>query len=324
MFCLVKNFLTELNRFYFNRTCRKLRQTKAINYKYRDDIRILTLLCHDDVDMYLLAIKSFLFNFTIGSVHVLEDGSLTAADVKLLKFHIPMVKIHHVNDVDATGFPSCNIWKRLLYSIDLSQDAYVIQLDSDTVSMKPMLDLQKIIKEERGFIIGNGPAWGKPVEVGYLSRLIKSWVSGNVIDDTKLAAESEVHTLAFFQNAKYYLRGCSGFSGLPRGQINRELLLDFSQQITAAIGEPVWSSSGSEQIACSVMISRTRNPVILPWLMYQNFGLPSFYKESLVTAALVHFVRKNRFKCFAYQKMCADFIRDYNLDKPVYIIKNKA
>jgi hypothetical protein len=262
--------------------------------------------------MYLLAIKSFLYNFTVGSVYVLNDGSLTDADIELLKHHVPGIIVHHIKEVDTTGFPVGNVWERLLYYVDLSQDAYVIQLDSDTISMKSMLDLHQFIRDERGFIIGNGPAWEKPIDVHYMANLINNWMSGFKFEHVQVAAEKVLHELPFFEHSKGYLRGCAGFTGLPKGQISREILKDFSQQVISKIGEKKWGEWGSEQVACSVMISRTKGPIILPWLLYQNYGFPSLYKENLVTAALLHFIGTNRFRDQTYKNLCLDFVKEYN------------
>jgi hypothetical protein len=271
----------------------------------------LSQVQHEAVDMYLIAIKSFLYNFTVGSVYVLNDGTLTDEDVAVLKYHIPGVLIKNINDIDVDGFPVGNTWERLLYYIDLSQDAYVIQLDSDTLSMKPMPDLHQFIKEQRSFVIGNGPAWEKAIDVGYLHNLIDNWVSSSHENHVQIAAESALYLLSAFQYSKEYCRGCSAFTGLAKGQVNRQMLKEFSQQIIAEIGEKKWNEWGSEQVSCCVMISKTENPIILSWVSYLNYGFPSFHKESLITASLVHFIGTYRFVSDSYQKLAMKFINSF-------------
>ncbi|MDD4914043.1 MAG: hypothetical protein PHW13_03255 [Methylococcales bacterium] len=312
MFYFINKLRSRFNKIVFNNSCNKIRLTRPIKYQYRDDIRILSLLHHDAVDMYLLAIKSFLYNFTVGSVYVLNDGSLTESDIELLEHHIPKITIQHIKNIDTTGFPVGNVWERLLYYIDLSKDAYVIQLDSDTLSMKPMLDLHQAIKDERGFVIGNGPAWETAIDVSYMANLIDNWMEEWQVLHVQVAAERVFHLLPFFENSRGYLRGCAGFTGLPKGQVNREMLMDFSQQVSARIGAEKWNEWGSEQVACTVMISKTKDAMILPWLSYQNYGFPSLYKESLVTASLAHFIGTNRFADLTYRNLCLSFIKDYD------------
>jgi hypothetical protein len=262
--------------------------------------------------MYLLAIKSFLYHFTMGSVYVLNDGSLTEEDIGLIEHHIPNVKIEHIKNIDSTGFPKGNTWERLLYYIDLSQDSYVIQLDSDTLTLKPLIDIHDAINNQRGFIIGNGPAWEFPVKVDYMHSIIKTWSLDPLNDHIQIAAEFVFHRLPFFETCRNYFRGCSGFTGLPKGQITRDLLKEFSGQIITEIGAKKWNEWGSEQVSCSVMISKTEKPVILPWLLYQNFGFPSEHASSLTTASLVHFIGTYRFSNRSYQKYARQFIKAFN------------
>jgi hypothetical protein len=259
--------------------------------------------------MYLIAIKTFLYNFTMGSVYVLNDGSLTDADLELIKRHVPNITIKHINEIDTTGFPTGNTWERLLYYIELSKDAYVIQIDTDTLTFKPMMDIHAAINDNRGFIIGNGPAWEMPVHVEYMSNIIKSWSPEPRNDHIQLASEHIFPDLPFFEGYKDYFRGCSGFTGLPKGQITKQMLKDFSQQVIYEIGEKKWYEWGSEQVACSVMISRTHNPLILPWQMYQNYGFPSIHTKSVITASLVHFIGTYRFNNSCYYKHAMQFIK---------------
>jgi hypothetical protein len=265
---------------------------------------------HDALDMYLVAIKSFLYNFTIGSVYVLNDGSLTDSDIELLKHHVPGITVHHINEVECAGFPVGNTWERLLYYVDLSQDAYVIQLDSDIISLKPMMDLHQAIREERGFIIGNGPAWEKAIDVNYLSSLIHNWTSNSSSGHVQIASEAVFHLMTAFKQSTDYFCGCSAFTGLPRAQINRQMLLDFSLQVIAEIGIKKWNEWGSEQVACSVMISKTKNPGILPWLCYQNHGFPSLYKSNIDTASLIHFIGTYRNYDSSYRRLASQFIKE--------------
>ena len=315
MFGFAVKLKYRFNKLRFQNACKRIRLTRPIEYTHKDDVRILSQVHHDAVDMYLLAIKTFLYHFTIGSVYVLNDGSLTGSDIELIKYHVPGVTIQHIENIDASGFPVGNTWERLLYYIDLSKDAYVIQLDSDTLSLMPMLDLHEAIRESRSFIIGNGPAWERPISVDYLLRLIGNWSANPKQDHVQVASESVFPLLQFFQNSRAYYRGCSAFTGLARGQISREMLKDFCRQVEAEIGRKKWLEWGSEQVACRVMISATKSPMILPWLSYQNYGFPSLHRQSLVTASLIHFIGTYRFADGAYQKLAVRAIQDLNVDK---------
>ena len=311
MFYLLESLKGKVNKFYFDRVCRRIRYTRPVEYLFRDDVRILSQVHHDALDMYLLAIKSFLFNFTIGSVYVLNDGSLTDEDIRTLEYHIPKITIRHIKEIDVSGFPAGNTWERLLYYVDLSKDAYVIQLDTDIIAVKPLLDLHQLINENRGFIIGNGPAWDSAIDVDYLSRLVSNWITYSKVSHVQIVSEATFHLLDAFDDTRSYFRGCSAFTGLPRGQVDRQQLLHFSQQVVSKIGEIKWSEWGSEQVSCCVMTSSSKDPKILPWLSYQNYGFPSLYKANLVAVSLIHFIGTFRYTDGTYRRYAKQFIELY-------------
>ena len=153
-------------------------------------------------------------------------------------------------------------------------------------------------------------AWERPISVDYLLRLIGNWSANPKQDHVQVASESVFPLLQFFQNSRAYYRGCSAFTGLPRAQINRQMLLDFSLQVIAEIGIKKWNEWGSEQVACSVMISKTKNPGILPWLCYQNHGFPSLYKSNIDTASLIHFIGTYRNYDSSYRRLASQFIKE--------------
>lgn len=302
----------KINKIIFKDACSKIRDTRPVSYVYRDDIRILSQVHHAAVDMYLLAIKSFLYHFTMGSVYVLNDNSLTEDDIALLRQHVPGINIKSISEIDTAGFPAGNTWERLLYNIDLSQDAYVIQIDSDTLTTKPMPDLHQAIEDGRGFIIGNGPAWERPIHVDYLRDLIGNWLHGLTDCHVQVAAESVFADIETFAENKFYLRGCSGFTGLPKNQIGRQQLQAFSRQVIARIGADKWDEWGSEQVACNVMISKTHAPMVLPWVSYQNFGFPSLHIANVRPATLIHFIGTHRFDNCIYRDLATQFIREFD------------
>lgn len=305
----VSNILNKVhyrfNKMLFNNVCKRIRLTPPINYCYREDLKIVTQVQHRDIDMYLLAIKSFLYNIVSGSVYVLDDGSLTKEDLSLLEYHIPNVKIEHISRVDTKNCPKGGTWERLLYLIELSQDAYVIQLDSDTLSLTPMVEIYNAIENQQGFIVGAGPAWNKPVDVDYLSSVISNWMRSFDLTHVQPVAERVLYKLPFLNENRKYIRGCSAFTGFPKQQIDIEMVMEFSQQVCNELGFEKWSEWGSEQVTSNVMISRTYNPVVLPWPYYQNYTAD---KETLSYSSFVHFIGSNRFSDRVYQNLASAFI----------------
>lgn len=301
-----------INKQLFNKACRQIRSTPPIYYRYNEAVKIVTMVQHQAVDMYLLAIKSFLYNILSGSVFVLDDGSLTEDDYTLIKQHIPDVTITHINKIDTLDCPKGGTWERLIYLIELSKDAYVIQLDSDTFTLALLSEVYNAIENQQAFVISGGPAWDKPVNIDYLANIAAKWVKNMNPAHVQPMAESFFNKIDFFRDNKQYIRGCSAFTGLPKQQISKEMAVEFSRQVSNEIGLEKWSEWGSEQVTSNVMASQTKNPIILPWPLYQNYGFPPTQGGSLANALFVHFIGSHRFSNRIYQKLATDFINTLN------------
>src|ERR1044071_7528242 len=70
-----------------------------------DSPMFLSMLCHRDLVMYLLAIKSLYMRTGHGHVAIINDGSLTSADLALLQHHIPGLQIFHIDAIEAGVCP---------------------------------------------------------------------------------------------------------------------------------------------------------------------------------------------------------------------------
>lgn len=117
----------------------------------KSKIGITTLLCHDHVFFYLLSIKSFFYFTKLNlPVFVVDDGSLTELDARLLNRHIQNISILRSSDAERTiihklqNYPYCLRYrkeKNLLYThnkklfdpIYLSGYLKFIYLDSDII-----------------------------------------------------------------------------------------------------------------------------------------------------------------------------------------------
>src|ERR1700752_1040492 len=91
-----------LRRAWFNFNSRDLLNTPPIDSN-NNNITLVTMLCHGEVMMYLLAAKSFCRQ--LGSnpnVVILDDGSLTKSDAETLRTHIPKVQIVPISQI-STG-----------------------------------------------------------------------------------------------------------------------------------------------------------------------------------------------------------------------------
>jgi len=297
----------KLNKKLFDYNSKFILDTKPIEYRYDKNVIVLSMVHHAALEMYLVAIKSFLYYFCKASVHVLDDGSLTEEDKSKINHHIPNVVITHINDVDTTGFPKGGCWERLLHICELTQDAYVIQLDSDTLTRAPLFEVYDAIEHQRGFTITDFK-WKKAVDVGYLANIVENWSKKWSRIHVQPQSEAIFEQLPFFEKNRKYIRGCSGFAGFPKNQISRDSLKAFSQQVSEAIGDQKWSEWGSEQVASNVMISQMQDALTLHWPLYINYSR-SFDKFSKLNASFIHFIGSDRFYDRFYGKMTLDFIK---------------
>lgn len=90
------NFLNSYSNFIF----RKALKTKSISCNPNSDCVYITLTCHRDVVICILAIKSFLRFFSNIDVAIQDDGSLTEKDRNLLQKHIIGCQIHLREETD--------------------------------------------------------------------------------------------------------------------------------------------------------------------------------------------------------------------------------
>ena len=88
-----------LRRAWFDLNCRSLLRTSPIQTN-DTSLTLVSMVCHGEVLMYLLAAKSFCRELgRTPQVVILDDGSLTKSDYATLLAHIPSVKIVHISEV---------------------------------------------------------------------------------------------------------------------------------------------------------------------------------------------------------------------------------
>lgn len=83
------NFLNHYTNLIFRRTLK----TRPMTCSQTSNVTFCTLLCHRDVCIGILAIKSFLRFYDNVRVLIQDDGSLTARDMSVLRHHLRNVTI---------------------------------------------------------------------------------------------------------------------------------------------------------------------------------------------------------------------------------------
>ncbi|BCN27300.1 hypothetical protein VYA_44920 (plasmid) [Vibrio alfacsensis] len=295
----VKEFLSRLvkkrNLIKFNKALANVIDTPPISSVDHSDVLLVSQVHHAAVKMSLVAIKSFIQKFGDCKIELINDGSLTDSDLSLLTSHIKNVIIVNIEDIDRLSCPKGGCWERLCYLLKRTEDYYVIQLDSDTVTIGAVPEIRQQVDNNRGFTIG-GPMFPDPVPIDYMSKLAESWKNSHV----QAKAESNLSALKVL-NITHYLRGCAAFTGFPKGSHLQTLLPEVSEIMEKQLGKATWSEWGTEQFSSNVMQSLCEHSQILKWPKYHNHGFPSYETKKpglngyLGKVSLIHFIGPTRF-----------------------------
>lgn len=251
---------------------------------------------------YLVALKSLHHHLGRGRAVILDDGTLTAEDRAILAFHCGDPEILHMADVERGPFPQGGCWERFLTILDRRRSEYWIQLDSDTVTLRPVPEVAAAIAGNRSFTLLGGPDAGaapQPLRDFAATHYPEGAEDGHV----QAAIESRLDQLPP-QRGWRYIRGCAGFAGFAAGGPDRLLAAAFMEAITRLIGPERAAEWGTEQVASNFHIANETAPVMLPYGRYLNYWGETWPDD----AAFVHFVGTHRHANGAYARASQDAI----------------
>lgn len=287
MFDLGDRVLRRLREVQFNRAAGAVLATPPLR-ALDDGVVLFSMIGTRVLLPYLVAAKSLHARLGRGRFAILDDGTLTAADRAVLDFHLDGPEIRSIAAVDIGDCPRGGCWERLLTLLELRRSNYVIQLDSDTVTLRPVPEINAAIDAARNFtLLGGADSVRLPVDE-FVASLGADWGDSHIqgaIERRMQQACGQVPGLI------HYVRGCAGFAGFAPGGMGRETADGFSRAATALLGAERWAEWGSEQVMSSLIVANEGEPVLLPYARYLNFWNAPFGGE----AALVHFVGTYRF-----------------------------
>jgi len=246
------------------------------------------MLCHGEVVMYLLAIKSFCAQLgRYPKVVILNDGTLTNSDYAILQTHIPGVRIVLISEVAPDRCPKGSCWERLLLIGDLVKDTYVVQLDSDTLTLKSIAEVTQCIEANRSFtLLGDG---SYPDIETMQSACLRSKTNMGIM--VQAVCERSFDQLPESTTLKY-VRGNAGFTGFAKGSIVREKIVWFSD-LMRIIANDKWDEWGSEQVTSNLLIANSQDAHVLEFPKYLSYwahaNIP--YQD----ASFIHFIGPYRF-----------------------------
>lgn len=271
-----------------------------------DGLVIFSMIGTAVVLPYLVAVKSLWHYLRRGRVAILDDGTLTAKDRAILAQHCGDPQILRIADVRRGPFPKGGCWERLLTILDHRAGEYWLQLDSDTVTLGPVPELEQAIATNRSFtLMGGAHEPAEPLELGEFSRRL--YPDGPAGGHIQQRIESRLGAMAPGLGWKY-IRGCAGFAGFAAGNAGRNLAAAFLARMKDLVGEEDTAIWGTEQVASNFLIANEPFPVCLPYSRYLNYWGEAWGPD----AAFVHFVGAHRHDNGAYAAASRDAIARLN------------
>lgn len=291
-----------LKRRYFQRqfdwVCRAVLTTPAIELDESSNLVVLSQSYHKDLLMYLIAAKTFAQYIKPARFVIVDDG-YTPEDQAIICKHLTRVDFIPRKSVSSQACPVGGCWERLLTIADICADQYVIQLDSDTVTIADPTEVRKCVENGVSFTLSTKQGQNfVPVEQA------SETVANSSVKHIQVYAEQALSRIPELAGS-FYIRGCAGFAGFAPGAINREAVERISDLMSKTLGAKVWNSWGSEQFASNYLVANSPSKMPLPFEGYPYWELGGSVKSS----KLIHFIGDNRFTSAAYKNIAMSAIR---------------
>lgn len=298
---MLEQIKRKFHEYMYNRLSSSIDDTGTVQLDHDSNCIVVTQLHKKALYMGIVALKTFFRHTGLRCLHVINDGSLNANDLELLKKHFSTFTLTSNAEIDVGVCPKGGCWERLIYVAKLSKSRYVIQLDSDTLTMMTPFEVLESVKSNSGFLVGNGPSWNYRISLDLMKYIASTWNSSHV----QALSEQLIGEISSLK-INTYIRGCAGFTGFPQRPDALERLVNISTSLEGFLGKDKWQQWGSEQVTSNIILSSYEDTKILSWPIYQNFGFPDFnddFKKIKDKVTFIHFIGSNRFKDNTYAKL---------------------
>ncbi|MEQ9061256.1 MAG: hypothetical protein RLW61_17745 [Gammaproteobacteria bacterium] len=298
---MLDSIRAKLHKRYFDMRVRGIFETPPAPCNPEADFVVLSQLHAPHLTMYMVALKSFA-RFVIPREYVLVDDGLSAADRALISRNVDRVRFLSVSEVERGSCPSGGCWERLCAISSLNEYDYVIQLDSDTLTLCRPDEVLDCLATNRSFTLGT-----------YRGRELVSLESASEYASSLDSQHVQVLGEAAFarypdKEAHRYVRGCAGFAGFAKTAARLEAVSDFSQTMSGLVGAKKWAEWGSEQLTSNFFIANSEEPVVLPVESYPFMS----DKVEPERCKLIHFYGHARFEGGLYARLAQKLVADLN------------
>lgn len=283
-------------RLRFQFACQFILKSKPAATVPSSSVALLTQLQHKDVLLALIALKTFSAQVPVESFHILNDGSLTSEDIALLGKHFQNATFHCMDAARSNYCPTGGCWERLLTITELVKNNYVIQLDSDTLTLAKLPEIIDCINANKSFVIGTWDNQDFEPMSQRQEQAYKIASSSVGKPHIQIAAESNFDKLKRFNELRY-VRGCAGFTGFGKQSFDRSFVDEVSGQMLEALGDR-WREWGSEQVMSNIVVANTKDGYVLPHPKYCD--CTKIKKEKTI---FIHFIGSCRFSGGIYARL---------------------
>jgi hypothetical protein len=261
---------------------------------------VLSMVHQRDVIAYLVAIKSFARFANPERVIVICDPTIGDHEKSIFKSHIPHIELRNAEDFRIKGIPCGGTWERLSAITEYSSENYIIQLDSDTITTDSVIEVLNAITYKNSFTISEKQGQA-------ILTLKQTSENASKSNSKHIQAASEKIMSSVGLGDKFYVRGCSGFTGFAKGTALRDEMLNFSELMYKCLGNR-WSEWGTEQVTSNYLVANSAGIFLLP---YPKYSTPF---EKLHNAAFIHFIGEVRFINRLYEETSRRAIQQLQLD----------
>jgi hypothetical protein len=247
-------------------------------------LAIVSMIENADVQMYLIAMKSFYSRIKRGKLIAIIDRDMPADSRATLERHFPGIRFEILEDIDTGACQRGGTWERLVYMIERSQNEYAIQIDADTLTFGTNIDeVIDCVKSNRAFTLSGAPRSIKGMyEVAVDARASDSNYIG-IVTERNFDRYPGADRLS-------YVRGSSGFAGFSKGGMDRSKIESFHRHFAQLLGKR-WTEWGTEQNGSNFAIANSPGALVLPHPKYAVFT-PQVERDR---SAFLHFIGTYRY-----------------------------
>lgn len=293
----IKNYI---NRKKFDSALADIKQYPAMKGEY-EDYYLVSQICEKDITMFLMAYNSFVRYALPKKTFIIDDGSLSSNSILVLEDLIPNLIIKRIEEISIPPFPTNLCWERLILIQELIKESYVVQLDSDTLTIYYQDEVINNIKNNVSFTLGTDTECGKKIMslADFLPHVLNS-------DSKHIQVESEKNLREKLNNKNIsYVRGCAGLAGYARNSFKLSDIEDFFKFQLDLMGND-WNQWGCDQVTSNFIIANTKGATVLPNPTYTCYRADTYS----IPVKFYHFIGSFRFKNNTYTNYAKKILKD--------------